>query len=235
MRMFSLDQAVTMSIELFDRYVAPYAESMMSGELPAVRFFVFKNESRDKDWTATIHLKNTLTISMFRCEVYIQDILTLCRTCKMYLQTEDVFRPVALFYMLHGLLQTQHMDFTHNTDRDYDSMMVGAGYSTYRFIRSQYTFSTELERVALELVWYYSMIFTNNYKHAPRHILVGDKIRDLTEDYNALMMTNDKTAEAYRSAKRQKAQTHLVDSDGFIILEPKTKGRTNYMGRNTFS
>ena len=66
MRMFSLDQAVTMSIELFDRYVAPYAESMMSGELPAVRFFVFKNESRDKDWTATIHLKNTLTISMFR-------------------------------------------------------------------------------------------------------------------------------------------------------------------------
>ena len=114
----SLDQAADICLEMFELYTEPYAYALMSGELPAITYLVHRTASKDRDWTATIRLKNSLTISIFRCEIYIADILYLCRRCKMYLQTPEVFRMAALFYMLHALLQTQHMDFSTNTDID---------------------------------------------------------------------------------------------------------------------
>jgi hypothetical protein len=229
MKMFSLDQAADMCNELFDDIVCPYAYSMMSGELPAVTYMINRTESNDSDWTATVRLKNSLTISVFRCEVYIADILALCRRCKMWLVTEDIFKPTALFYMLHGLLQQQHMDFTHNTDADYESMMVGAGYSTYRFIKEHYDFTSEIEEIALDIIWYHSMIFTNNYKHAPRTIRVGDRIDQLQSDYAAYM--NMYHPKAYRTAKKWKASVNQVDEDGFYVLERVTHGSTKYIGK----
>lgn len=230
MKTFSLDQAADMCLELFDNYVETYAYSMMSGELPAITYLVHRTESKDHDWTASIRLKNSLTISIFRCEIYIADILLLCRRCKMYLQTPEVFRITSLFYMLHALLQTQHMDFSTNTDKDFDSMMTGAGYSTYQFIKANYTFTDPIERIVLDILWYHSMIFTNNYKHAPRNQRVGDLIEDLQQQYASYMKQHH--TNAFRMAKRYKSMTNQVSEDGFIVLEPKSTGRTEYVDKN---
>lgn len=230
MKTFSLDDAANMCLELFEKYVEPYAYTMMSCELPAITYMVHRTESKDHDWTATIRLKNSLTISVFRCEIYIADILLLCRRCKMYLQTPEVFRITALFYMLHALLQTQHMDFSTNTDKDFESMMTGAGFSTYRFIKANYEFTDPIEHITLDILWYRSMIFTNNYKHAPRNQRVGDLILDLQSQFAAYMKTYHH--EAYRSAIRQKSMTYQINEDGFIVLEPKSAGKTEYIDKN---
>lgn len=224
MKTFTLDRAAEIVVELFNKYIEPYAFGIMSGELPAISLKVYRTTTKDGDWSATVRLKNTLTISVFRCEVYIPDILTLCRTTKMYLQTEEVFRIVSLFYMLHGLCQQEHMHFNTDTDRDYESMMVGAGYSAYKFIKQFYEFSNDSERVALDLVYYQTMIFTNNYKHAPRNIRVGDLMEDLQIQYRAYMTMYHR--ESYRSSIRLKAWINQVDEDGFLVLEKKSGTRT---------
>jgi hypothetical protein len=219
-----------MVLDLMNDYVLPCAYAMMSGELPAVTCKIYRTESNDNDWTASVHLKNTLTISVFRCEIYIADIISFCRRCKMYLVTPEVFKPVALFYILHGLLQMHNLDFKNDASNDFDSMMVGASYEAYKFIKSHYEFTDSLEKTVIDIVWYYSMILTNNYKHAPRTIRVGDRIDQLYSDYVANMELYHH--EAWRSAKRQKAQTYQVDEDGFIVLERVTKGSTRYVGRS---
>lgn len=229
MKMFSLDQAADMCTELFEEYVEPYAYALMCGELPAISYIVHRTGSKDGDWTANIHLKNTLTISVFNCNIYIDDIFALCRRCKMWLVTEEVFKPTTLFYMLHGLLQTQHMDFTHDSEKDYESMMVGAGYSAYKFIKNHYEFTSDFERTVFDIIWYHSMILTNNYKHAPQYIRVGDRIDQLQSDYVAHM--NLYHPKAYRTAKKYKASTNQVDEDGFIVLERITRGSTRYIGK----
>lgn len=230
MKMFSLDRAADICLEVFDKYVEPYAYAVMSGELPAITYLIHRTESKDHDWTATIRLKNSLTISVFRCEIYIADILHLCRTCKMYLQTEEVFRIAALFYMLHALLQTQHMDFSTNTDKDFESMMSGAGRSTYKFIKENYEFTDSIERIVLDLLYYQSMVFTNNYRYAPRNYRVGDIIEDLQGQYARYM--TEFHYEAFRSSKRQKSMTYWIDEDGFVLLEKKSNGRTEYIDKN---
>lgn len=230
MKTFTLDDAVNICTAMFDHYVEPYAYAVMSGELPAITYMIHRTGSRDKDWTASIRLKNTLTISVFRCEVYIDDILRYCRYCKLYLVTESVFRPAALFYMLHGLLQTQHMDFHSNVNMDYESMMSGAGYAAYQFIKEHYDFQDILEHITLQSVWYHSMILTNNYKYAPKDKRVGNIIDEVTAEYDQYMIEHH--TEAYRTAKRYKAWINLVDEDGFIRMEPKTGGRTQYLDMN---
>ena len=227
---FSLDQAADICLEVFEEFVEVYAYSLMSGELPAITYLVHRTASKDRDWTATIRLKNSLTISIFRCEIYIADILYLCRRCKMYLQTPEVFRMAALFYMLHALLQTQHMDFSTNTDKDFESMMSGAGRSTYKFIKANYNFTDPIEYIVLDLLYYQSMVFTNNYKYAPRNQRVGDIIEDLQHQYVRYMKEHH--YEAYRSSIRQKSMTYWIDEDGFIRLEYKTTSRTQYVDKN---
>lgn len=227
MKTFTLDRAVDLCTTLFDKYVEPYAYAVMSGELPAITYMIHRTGSRDRDWTATIHLKNTLTISVFRCEVYIDDILRFCQHCKLYLVTEHVFRPAALFYMLHGLLQTQHMDFHSNVNLDYDSMMSGAGYASYQFMKEHFEFQDIIENITLNILWYHSMVLTNNYKYAPEDMLVGDIIKELNEEYVMYMTRHHR--EAFRTAKRYKAQMNLVDSDGFIRMEPTTNGNVRYI------
>lgn len=227
MKTFTLDRAVEICMVLFDKYVEPYAYAVMSGELPAITYMIHRTGSKDKDWTASIHLKNTLTISVFRCEVYIDDILRFCQHCKLYLVTEHVFRPAALFYMLHGLLQTQHMDFHSNVNLDYDSMMSGAGYAAYQFMKEHFDFQDIVENITLTTLWYHSMILTNNYKYAPEDKLVGDILSELNDEYADYM--HEHHNDAYRTAKRFKAQMNLVDADGFILMEPTSRGAVRYI------
>ena len=65
MKTFSLDQAADICLEVFEEFVEVYAYSLMSGELPAITYLVHRTASKDRDWTATIRLKNSLTISVF--------------------------------------------------------------------------------------------------------------------------------------------------------------------------
>lgn len=227
MKTFSLDRGVELCSQLFNEYVEPYAYALMSGELPAITFMVHRSGTKDGEWTATVRLKNTLTISVFRCEVWMDDIFNFCRNCKMWLITEEVFASVSLFYMLHGLLQTQYMNFETDVNTDYDSMMSGAGYGAYKFMKSHFPIHSTDGRLALELVYYKSMVLTNNYKHAPKLTRVGDLINDYWDDYEYYMLQN--YYHAYKSARRQKAQTNQVDEDGFIVLERRTNGSTRYL------
>jgi len=228
MKMITTDRCAEICVRLANEYLMPVALSTMDGQVPSMTLKVYRSEERD-DWTATVRLKNSLTISTFNCEIYVQEILQLCRACKLWLVTEEVFTVVAAFYELHGIFQQVHMNFTDNVERDYDSMMAGAGHSTYEFIRSQRNLDT-LESCVLDLVFYQSMIFTNNYKYAPKNAMVGDLIVDVQTRYRDIML--EQHPEAYRSARRQKAQNYLVDEEGFILLEPINRHEnTQYFGK----
>ena len=71
------------------------------------------------------------------------------------------------------------------------------------------------------------MILTNNYKYAPKGQSVGELIKDSIAEYDRYMETYH--TEAFRTAKRYKVQTNLVDEEGFIRLEPVTRGSTQYL------
>lgn len=228
MKMITTDRCAEICVRLANEYLMPVALSIMEGQVPSMTLKVYRSGERD-DWTATVRLKNSLTISTFNCEIYVYEILQLCRVCKLWLVTEEVFTTVAAFYELHGIFQQVHMNFTTNIDRDYDSMMAGAGHSTYEFIRRQHPLSP-LESCVLDLVFYQSMIYTNNFKYAPKDAKVGELIAEAQGIYRNLMM--EQYPEAYKTARRQKAQNYLVDEDGFIVLEPiNRKEHTQYFGK----
>ncbi|WP_300944121.1 hypothetical protein [uncultured Duncaniella sp.] len=119
------------------------------------------------------------------------------------------------------------MDFHSNVNLDYDSMMSGAGYASYQFMKEHFEFQDIIENITLNILWYHSMVLTNNYKYAPEDKLVGDIIKELNEEYVAYMTRHHR--EAFRTAKRYKAQMNLVDSDGFIRMEPTTNGNVRYI------
>ena len=73
-------QAIVMIKDVFDNYVEPVAKSFMSGELPSVMLTIHRRGTREKDWLAHVRFKDSLTVSLFKCDVYIDDIYRLCRT-----------------------------------------------------------------------------------------------------------------------------------------------------------
>lgn len=214
---------------MFDKYVEPVAFSFMSGEVPATTFMIHRTGTKENDWLSHIRFKNSVTISIFRCEVFLDDVMNLCRRCKMYLITEEVFRIAVTYSMLHPLYQTQYMDFKTDVNTDYESMMSGAAAATYRFMLSHFKFGDKFERTVLEILRYYSMVFINNFSNAPKFVRVKDRLGDLKSDYDLFM--NKQYPAAFKTAIRAKAQTNLVADDGFIRLEPKTEGRVHYVGK----
>lgn len=209
--------------EMFSRYTEPVATSFSCGELVTTTFMVHRNGTYDNDWLANVKLKNTLTISVLRCVVYLDDIMNLCRKCKMYLVTDEVFRVAVTYAMLHPLYQTQYMDFSTDVNTDYDSMMAGAGKVSYEFMRDHFKFKSGFERTVLEILRYYSMTFINNFKYKDKDKSFIERLEEVVKDYDNYMKANHH--EAYRTSKRFKAQTYLVNEDGFIILEPQTRGK----------
>ena len=103
MRTITIKQMVSITTELFKKYIEPTAISMMSGEVPNSTFVIHRDGSTDSEWLAQVRFKNTLTISMFHCDVYLEDVMRFCRWCKLYLITEEVFRVAVLYTILHPL------------------------------------------------------------------------------------------------------------------------------------
>ena len=221
MRLITLDEAVQISSEMFDRYVEHVGISLMSGEVPSVMFSIHRRGTKDKDWLAQVRFKNTLAISIFRCEVYLEDVFRLCRQCKLYLVTREVFRVAVLYAMLHPLYQSQFIYFKIDIDADYESMMASAGVKAYGFMRDHFTFECDLEREALEIIEQYVRVYTNravsaDYKRYECAYRVY--VDSMLENYQG----------AYQMARFRKAQTMLIDEEGFMLLETKTEGGTTY-------
>lgn len=205
-------QAIDMIKDVFDNYVEPVAKSFMSGELPSVMLTIHRRGTREKDWLAYVRFKDSLTVSLFKCDVYIDDIYRLCRTCKLYLITEGIFQIAALYSMLHPLYQSQYNDFTKDLGADYYSMMAGAGEETFRFIRGYYPMTDELQKITLDIFKYNMMIFSNHSEPG-----TGFAYKDQQDAYVQYCMKYH--AQAYNSAKYRKAVTSRVDERGLILLE----------------
>lgn len=224
MRLMTLDRAAEITAEMFDQYVEPLGMSFMSGEVPSVMFTIHRRGSREQDWLAQVRFKNTLTISVFKCEVYLDDVFSLCRRCRLWLITEDVYRIAVLYAMLHPLYQSQYIDFKQDVKADYDSMMAGAGKEVYSFIKGYGIIDNPIEDTVLEILRYHMMEFTNRYYGGGdyREVYSGH-IKEYEDQMQNLY------PEAYRMARYRKAQTYLIDVDGFIIMEPRTRGGITYV------
>ena len=215
MKMMTVKEEVDVIRRVFDDYVEPVASSFMFGEVPSTVFVIHRNGTKERDWLASVRFKNTLTISMFRCEVWLEDINRLCRRCKIWLQPVDVMEVVSLYFMLHPLYQFQHMDFHTKAEADYDNMLYGAGKSTYEFIKNHFPLRTKAQESVLEILNCHNMIFCNNFG-GKRRITVEKMMVVAWERYvNEMMRTHPK---AYKTSIHFKASMSQVDEDGFIRL-----------------
>ena len=124
MRLITLDEAVQITSTIFNDYVEPLAVSMMSGEVPSILLGIHRYGTKESDWLAHTSFKNSASISVFKCDIYLEDIFRLCRRCKLWLVTEDVFRVVTLYYVLHPLYQTQYINFDIDVNADYESIIT---------------------------------------------------------------------------------------------------------------
>lgn len=224
MRLITLDEAVQITNEMFSEYVEHVGLSLMSGEVPSVLFSINRRGTKERDWLAQVRFKNTLTISVLRCDVYLEDIFRLHRQCKLYLVTKEVYQVVVLYAMLHPLYQSQYLDFdSFDVNIDYESMMAGAGKSAYDFITQHFRFNDPIQQVALDILKYHMMIFTNHHNgelHVTNHLFERQK------QYESSML--EKYPGAYNVARYRKAQTSLIDADGYLLMEKKTRGNTIY-------
>lgn len=212
MRDVALEEMVEITTRLFAKYVEPLAETMMTGEVPTTRFKVNECGTKDSDWLAKSRLRNSIAVSVYHCDVYLEDVMRLCRNCKMYLITSDVFRIAVLYYMVHPLYQ--HEWIAGRDVGDYESMMLAAGKKTCRYIRGYYPLNSE-ETLTLNILKYYMMVFTNrSYGEVDDPKARFDKY---VQAYTNEMLSTRK--KQFITARKYKAQSHLVNRDGFIVLE----------------
>lgn len=214
MKMITTSRQVEIITAMFDQYVEHVASSFMCGEVPSTVFAVHRRGTKEQDWLAMVRFKNTLTISVFRCEVWLEDIVRLCRKCKIWLITDEIYQIVSLYFMLHPLFQTQYMDFSHEINTDYDSMIAGAGTAAYKFIQQHFPFTDPIQKIILDILNYHNMIFTNHFN---KNINPRDAMERARNEYVNYMM--DKHPCAYKTSIHFKASMSLVGDDGYMQLE----------------
>lgn len=230
MKMMTTNRQIEIIREMFDKYVEPVASGFMCGEVPSTVFEIHRRGTREGDWLAFVRFRNTLTISVFRCAVYLEDIVRLCRRCKIWLLTEPVYEVVVTYFMLHPLYQSQCMDFTHDNLSDYESMFADAGKLTYRFIKKHFTFYEPVQKTVLEILNIHNQIFTNRN--------VGYSLKNAMEEnrltYKGFMM--NRYPMAYKTSTHFKASSCIVDADGFMHLEKREEiSHTEYMNGDDVS
>ena len=219
MRDMSLDDMELITRQLYTTFVEPLAEVYMTGEVPSFTFNVYRKGTRDNDWLAKIKLRNSVTVSIFHCDVYLEDIMRFCRNCKIYLITPEIFTVVALYYMIHPIFQ---YEWIHSKAvGEYESMMLAAGKRTRAYIKKYYKMSVE-EKIVLDILKFKMMLITNLFYGGETN--PKKRYDGLIEQYNSFMMRTRK--EMFLTARRFKAQTNRVDENGFVILE-KIGGQEN--------
>lgn len=212
----------TITDRAFKEYAEPLINSIMVGDVQSLRYEVIDDMSQDRDWVAKTRFKNNPNVSVYNGTAYILDILHLCRLCNACLVTEDIFEVCSTYYWINPIFRSQFLGVS-GTDADYDSMLYTADKQTQQFIRDKMPKLNELQLIVLELIRYYTMKLTN---HTPRGINPYDEFDKTLSDYKLYMQKYYK--EAYKTARRFKAQTYLVDKDGFIILEQTKPDKEMY-------
>ena len=218
MRLITLDECAELTDQLFDRFVMPLAVSNMTGEIPSIHFGIHRHGTKERDWLAHIRYKHTMTISVFQCDVWLEDIFRLCRRSKLWLITKEVYQIAALYAMLHPIYQTECMHFDTDTNTDYDAMMAEAGEWTYRFIKNYYPYTDEVQPMVLEILRHHMADYAGKTEEA--------SYRSWQRRYEQEMLAIYE--EPYRVARARKANTSLLDYEGFIKLERLTEGVTRY-------
>ena len=226
MKMMTTPRQVEIICEMFDSYVEPVASSFMCGEVPSTVFKVHQHGTREGDWLAFVRFRNTLTISVFKCEVYLDDVVSLCRRCKIWLLTEPIYKLIVTYYMLNPLYQCQCIDFTHDNLLDYESMLVNAEKLTYKFIKKHFAFEANIQKTVLEMLHTHMLLFTN--RSTTRNL--NRVMEEYREKYVSYMMRHHPMA--YKTAIHFKASKSIVTQEGFIHLERVVNiSRVEYIGQ----
>lgn len=227
MRLVTADRMVEITLDMFTTFIEPLACSFMYGEVPTSTIMIHRTGNYDNGWFTKVHFKNTISISIFRCEVYLHDILSMCRDCKMWLVTESMFKVAILFSMMYPLYQTQFMDFSKSgVIQGYDNMINEAAHETYMFIQNHYSFENELERITLDTIYYHNMRVNQLWKYFPNNTEPSVLFDELFERYRHYMLTYHYYA--YKTAIKYKAQDWLVNNEGFLKLEFMSAGEIKY-------
>ena len=229
MKTMSTEKEIEIITRVFNQYVEYIASSFMCGEIPSSVFAIHTTGTKEKDWLAYVKFKNTIAISVFRCEVWLEDLHRLCKNCKLYLITEPVLEIAALYFMLHPLLQTQNVDFIGNSHDGYEMMLYRAGEMTYQFITDCFQFTHSVQKTVLSIVYHYSQLKVNTpYVNIPTF---SEVLKYEQSQYNITMKTLH--PHAYRIASKYKSYHSVIDECGLIHLEKKINPKMNYYKKAT--
>ena len=75
----------------------------MVGEVRSASVNIYTHGTFDKEEYAQKKKKNREVISVYRVDIWLDDIMRLCRNNKLYLITKEIFDIASVFYMLHPL------------------------------------------------------------------------------------------------------------------------------------
>ena len=213
MRTFTVEWMVDELVELFANYVYPIVDKIMIGEVRSVSVNIFTKGSREKDIYARTKLRNQEVISLYRVDIWLEDIMRLCRSDKMYLVTEEIFEVVALYYILQPLFVSKFMESPEKGEI-FDSIYVGASRYTASAILDCSEKLTRIQKVALTNL-YYTSLLSCNYNPPQKSSLE----RQLTaiKRYKKYMLANMRSP--YITAVTYRANYYQVSPKGFIVLE----------------
>lgn len=211
MRLFTLDRSVEMIKGVVNDYVVQVAQTYMSSKKPQNVLSIHRKGTKDEECFAHVKLRETPTVSMFKCEVYLDDINRLCRDCKLYLQTERNFPVIVLWYILHPLYQSQYKMFTSDLVHDYAKMMIDAGEQTYEYIYENYPMRSAFKRVTLEVLRYKLITECRSDISSMKQLA---RVQKQYKKY-----CNQYYHDAYAVAALRRGHNCMVDEDGFIRIE----------------
>ena len=188
----------------------------MVGEVRSASVNIYTHGTFDKEEYAHTKLKNREVISVYRVDIWLDDIMRLCRNNKLYLITKEIFDIASVFYMLHPLFCAKFLENPSPKD-NYDSIYCAAADLSCQYIDRRMIHLTKEQRLALNVFKYNIMVLTNHsFDLPPNDSPLEYKLKSIQE-YKRYMLHYHK--EAYRESVRFKAYTCEVTEEGFILLE----------------
>lgn len=213
MRTFTTEYMVNETIELIAQYVYKMVEKIMIGEVRSTSVNIFTYGSRENDVFARTKLKNQEVISLYRVDIWLEDIMRLCRKNKIFLVTKEIFPIVVLYYIIHPLFTTKFMECP-GPGEIYSSIYVAATERARRVIE-HHTFKLNyIQNVVLRLLTSNDYVLANYNPDGELSMEEKLRTRNIYRDY---MLKHHR--QAYLSAVKFKANYFQVDENGFMRLE----------------
>lgn len=228
MRTITLDRCAQIVQDMFERYVEPFGLSLMYGEIPKVILNIHRRGSKEHDFLASVSIRNSVTVSVLQCTVYIEDIFNLTRKAKLYLVTEPIFNVACLYAMLHPIFQRIFVEECKDMDvnTDYECMMVAAGMNACDFIGKTRGYWSYEETLALGMLRYAMMEYMNLWRLGPKHRGKDHYPQYVLAKKRYLKYITKTYPEGWASARYRPAQHYLCDTDGFMLMERLTESDT---------